>query len=102
MDFTGRGYISEDDFLSSIVISRILASKTFILEDIKEFFKQENLFPHLTGQSHGGINYDKFKKIFFPKMFLIEESEESDEEKMAKRDKSILKVGLNDDQDREA
>lgn len=49
MDFTGRGYITDDDFLSSVVISRILAAKTFILEDIKEFFKQENLFPTMTG-----------------------------------------------------
>lgn len=32
-------------------------------------------------------------------MFLIDESEESDEEKLAKKNKSILKIGLNDDQD---
>lgn len=45
MDFTGRGYVTQDDFLSSIVISRILTAKIFTVDDIKEFFKQDNLFP---------------------------------------------------------
>jgi hypothetical protein len=39
MDFTGKGHITEDDFLSSIIVSRILDAKTFVLEDITEFFK---------------------------------------------------------------
>lgn len=40
MDFYGRGYITEEDFLNSIVISRI----PFAKEDVQEFFKQFNIF----------------------------------------------------------
>jgi hypothetical protein len=39
MDFSGRGLITEDDFMSSIVIARVLDAKTFAQEDISEFFK---------------------------------------------------------------
>ena len=35
MDFTGIGYICEDDFLKSLVITRIPFSK----DDVKEFFR---------------------------------------------------------------
>ena len=35
MDFTGKGYITEEDFLNSLIISRIPSSK----EDVKEFLK---------------------------------------------------------------
>ena len=36
MDFTGKGYITEDDFLNSFVINRIPFSR----EDVREYFKQ--------------------------------------------------------------
>jgi len=39
MDFAGRGLITEDDFMSSIVINRVLDAKTFSQEDISEFLK---------------------------------------------------------------
>ena len=71
MDFTGKGYITEEDFLNSLIMTRIPYSK----EDVKEFFKQFNLFSS-TGNSKGdkknnpvpvnGISFDKFKKTFFP------------------------------------
>ena len=35
MDFTGRGYITEDDFMSALVIKRI----PFTPEDVREYFK---------------------------------------------------------------
>jgi len=40
MDFYGRGYITEEDFLNCIIMTRIPYSK----EDVKEFFKQFNMF----------------------------------------------------------
>jgi hypothetical protein len=40
MDFTGKGEISEEDFLSSLIISRLPYSK----DDVMEFIKQNNLF----------------------------------------------------------
>jgi hypothetical protein len=102
MDFTGRGYITQDDFLQAIFISRVLAAKIFTIEDIKEFFKQDNLFPAQTAISSGGLSFDKFKKLFFPRLFLINDNEESEDEKINNMNKQTLKVGINDDKDSEA
>ena len=102
MDFTGRGYILQDDFLQAIFISRILAAKIFTIEDIKEFFKQDSLFPPQTAISSGGLSFDKFKKLFFPRLFLINDNEESEDEKINNMNKQTLKAGINDDKDSEA
>lgn len=40
MDFTGKGYITEEDFLNSLIVSRIGFDKT----DVQEYFKQNNLY----------------------------------------------------------
>lgn len=40
MDFTGHGYITEEDFLGCLVMKRI----QFTREDVKEFIRQCNLF----------------------------------------------------------
>ena len=61
MDFTGKGYITEDDFLQSLIVQRIGYQK----DDIKEFFRQHNLYQ----DNSEGIGFDKFKKIFFPQLF---------------------------------
>lgn len=37
------------------------------------------------------MSFDKFKKVFFPHLYLINESEESDAERMTKEDKQIFK-----------
>jgi hypothetical protein len=101
MDFYGRGYITEDDFLNSIVMSRIQFSR----DDVKECFKQFNMFKvlnvqsnasnsshsalstaigkPLTHQAHGMI-FDYFKKAFFPQLFLINEDDSDDERKQRK------------------
>jgi hypothetical protein len=39
MDFSGRGLITEEDFMSSIAITRVLDAMTFTQEDISEFLK---------------------------------------------------------------
>lgn len=82
MDFTGRGFITEQDFLGSIVVTRLQAAKLFNPEDIQEYFKQNNLFPHTLN----GMTLDRFKKVFFPHLYQINESEESEDEKKAKQD----------------
>jgi len=40
MDFTGKGYITEDDFLDSMIMSRI----TYTQEDVKIYTRQSNIF----------------------------------------------------------
>ena len=49
MDFYGRGYITEEDFLNSIVLQRIPYSR----EDVKEFFRQFNMFTIKQGGNQG-------------------------------------------------
>jgi hypothetical protein len=48
------------------------------------------------------LGFDKFKKLFFPKLFLIDESEESEEERQMKKNQQVLQVGISDSQDSEA
>jgi hypothetical protein len=44
MDFQGKGYITQEDLLSSMVIKRHLKS-SFTLEDIHTFLQYYSLFP---------------------------------------------------------
>lgn len=98
MDFYGRGYITEDDFLNCIVMSRI----PFTKEEVKDMFKQINIFASnqvskvelekdkKTIGDNQGMNFDQFKKNFFPKLYLINEKEDSDDDRIAKQNKSDL------------
>ena len=52
----------------------------FSNDDFIEYFKNDSLF----GSTNTALTYDKFKKTFFPQLFLIDEGEESDDEKRAK------------------
>lgn len=83
MDFTGKGEITEENFLNSLIISRIPYTK----EEVKEFLKQNNLF----STAEQGLNFDSFKKIFFPQLFLINEEHDSDEDKKMKKDQIEMK-----------
>jgi Ca2+-binding EF-hand superfamily protein len=58
-DFTGLGYITEDVFLNSYLVREKLP---FSKDQVQEFFKSNNLF----NESTNGINFDTFKKNFFP------------------------------------
>ncbi len=60
MDFTGIGSITEEDFLKSMVVKRM----NFSTEELKDFFFLTNMFKN-------GMNFDSFKKIFFPHLYLI-------------------------------
>ena len=60
MDFTGIGYITESDFLKSMVISRV----PFTVDELKDFLFLSNIFKD-------GMNFDSFKKTFFPHLYLI-------------------------------
>jgi hypothetical protein len=86
MDFTGKGHITEEDFLNSLIITRIPYSK----EDVKEFLKQLNLFqPNSDGVV--GINFDLFKKTFFPQLYLINEEQTSDDDRKLKKSQVELR-----------
>lgn len=63
LDFSGRGYITQEDLMKSIVITRIIqGGKMFTAEDVNEYIINDNLF----GSTKTALTYDKFKKTFFP------------------------------------
>ena len=63
MDFTGVGHISEESFLGSMVIKQRL---DFTTDELRDFFLLANMF-----KGGGGMNFDSFKKTFFPHLYLI-------------------------------
>ena len=81
LDFSGKGYITEKDFLGSLIMKRIPYDR----EDVKEYFKQFNLFQ---GQ---GIIFDTFKKTFFPQLCNENEEQDSEEERKLKRSQVDLR-----------
>ena len=85
MDFTGVGYIIKEDFLNCMACSKIGYSK----EDIKDFVELSGMFKINTP----GMNFDTFKKTFFPHLYLINDDlEQSDEDRRDRNEKkSILK-----------
>jgi hypothetical protein len=85
MDFTGRGFVSKFDFLDSLVVTRIAP---FTKEDVEEFFKQHNIFQN---EEEKGMTFDFFKKTFFPQFYLINDEEESDEDRKIKQTQNDLK-----------
>lgn len=64
MDFEGTGYITERAFLDSIVVSSRLP---FTTDQVKMYFDDYNLF----GKGSPGLNFDVFKKNFFPHLYLV-------------------------------
>jgi hypothetical protein len=60
MDFTGIGQITEQDFMNSMVVKKVEVTT----EELRDFFFLTNMFK-------GGMNFDLFKKTFFPHLYLI-------------------------------
>ena len=97
MDFSGKGHITEQDFLTSLVMTRISYSQ----EEVKEYFKQSNLFNAMNTVSNngtvtaGGITFDQFKKTFFPQFYFSNDDAESDEERKNKQNQIDLSQNKN-------
>ena len=68
-DFTGLGYITADRFLESYLVRDRIR---FSHEDMQDFFSQYNLF----SETSKGINFDSFKKFFFPHLYLVQEDKD--------------------------
>lgn len=61
MDFTGVGYITETDFLNSMICKRV----GYTQEEIKDFLLLGSYF------KGSDMSFDSFKKTFFPHLYLI-------------------------------
>lgn len=60
MDFTGIGHITQQDVMNSLVVKQRLH---FTVEELRDFFFLSNMF------KEGGMNFDTFKKNFFPHLY---------------------------------
>jgi len=69
LDFTGIGYITEEAFLNSIVVKD---RTSFTTAEIREYFNENNLF----NAESKGINFDNFKKNFFPHLYLVQDDKD--------------------------
>jgi hypothetical protein len=77
MDFSGLGYITVESLLNSIVIrDRVPFSR----DQVMMFFKEFNLFP----EGEKGIDFDNFKKNFFPHHYLVQDPSDDFDDKVAK------------------
>eukprot|EP00347_Sterkiella_histriomuscorum_P012608 403367915 len=82
MDFTGIGSIQEEDFLNSMIVKKVDIS----LEEFKDFFFLTNMFK--SSNNGNGMNFDSFKKIFFPHLSMIQDGDaESDQERREKQER---------------
>jgi uncharacterized protein YneF (UPF0154 family) len=76
LDFTGLGYVAEDVFLNSYLVRERLP---FSKDQVQEYFKSNNLFAAGTK----GLDFDTFKKNFFPNHYLVAEDKDDADDKQA-------------------
>ena len=84
LDFSGKGYILDSDIYGSPIMSRLKYSKS----DIQFCFKMLNLFNNVSmvsalkdGVPPDGMSFDKFREIFFPQLHILDEENQSDEDR---------------------
>lgn len=82
-DFSGLGYITEEAFLDSQFIKGRIP---FPIDQIKMYFREYNLFD----KRKAGMDFDTFKKNYFPHLYLVQEDVDDFEDKAAYQNKSEL------------
>jgi len=92
LDFTGRGYILEDDLLNKYLLDRVKISREEGQLCIKMFNMFNNKDVSRTDVPPDGMTFDNFKKTFFPHLCIVAEDNQSDDEKAAKKNKDQLKT----------
>ena len=76
LDFNGTGFVVMDSFLNSIVVKERIK---FTKAELMLFFQDNNMF---VGNSPG-INFDGFKKYFFPHLYLVQEDKDDIDDHLA-------------------
>jgi hypothetical protein len=87
LDFTGKGYVLESDIFGSPIMLRVKVSR----QDAEICFTMLNLFNNVSqvsalkdGVPPNGMSFDKFREIFFPQLHILDEENQSDEDRSAK------------------
>lgn len=62
IDFSGKGFVTEEEFFNTLLIYKLKYSK----EEIKEYFDRENAFKRKVKADAMGMNFEIFKRHFFP------------------------------------
>ena len=57
IDFSGKGFITEDEFFNTLIIYKLKHPK----EEIKSYFDRENAFKRKVKGEEWGMNYEIFK-----------------------------------------
>lgn len=92
LDFSGVGYVTLQNFVDSIICKRL----PFTEEEIRDFFFQTNAFAGNAQVLAGGMNFDSFKKTFFPHLYQIQD----DQQHMATIDDDQACAGLDEEEQR--
>jgi len=85
LDFTGLGYITENDFMNNIIVKDRIP---FTSDQIKVFFQENNLFT----RGSNGISFDSFKKNFFPHLYLVQDPVDDADDLLAKKNRDEIKT----------
>lgn len=82
-DFSGLGYITEEAFLNhKLIKGRVPHTET----EIKLFFRDQNIF----SKQKEGLEFDGFKKYFFPHLYLVQADPDDHDDKTAFQNKMEL------------
>lgn len=86
LDFSGKGYILESDIYANPIMLRVKYPR----QEVEFSFKMLNLFNNVSmvsalkdGVPPNGMSFDKFREIFFPHLHILDEENQSDEDRNA-------------------
>jgi len=91
-DFSGLGFIAEDAFLAHPLVKNRLP---FSDSDIKSFLLDQNIYSGIKTR----LEFDSFKKYFFPHLYLVQEDlDDADETAAFKNKQDLIKNKANQPQ----
>ena len=83
LDFTGLGYIPEETFLNCIIIRERVP---YTVKELRMYFNEYNLF----NENTKGLDFDNFKKNFFPHLYLVQDPEDDADDKDAQKNRKEI------------
>jgi hypothetical protein len=84
-DFSGLGYITEEEFINSKIVKNRISFST---KEIQLFFRDQNIFGQTKDKP--GMDFDAFKKYFFPHLYLVQADPDDADDKAAYQNKKEL------------
>lgn len=99
LDFSGRGYILQEDLMKSAIVTQLNQACQITKDDVQLMFDEGNMFPARQDQvvgdgfeiPSGSISFDMFKKMFFPQFYIVKEEAQSDEDREVLHKKRDMK-----------